>query len=156
MNELFDKLLMRMALTVFMCLVIIIYKYAHVIFYPNARQQLFKSFYPSKNPADTIHLFSRIMGIGIIFSEFYFHVSDGFFYAIFDFFLKASVACTFYLISLFIIESIVLYNFEYNDEVIKKKNVAYSLICFAHAIGMAYLIKTILLVSQDSILFLID
>ncbi|PIP96780.1 MAG: hypothetical protein COW00_17165 [Bdellovibrio sp. CG12_big_fil_rev_8_21_14_0_65_39_13] len=154
MNELLDKLILRIIFTLFMCLMLLVYKYAHTIFYPTSRQQLFKRFYPSKNPADTLHLFSRILGIGIIFSEFYFHLSDGFFFAMFDFFLKAILACVFYLLSVYIIEGIVLFDFEYNDEIIKKKNMSYSLVCFTHALAMAYLMKSILSISQDSQLFM--
>lgn len=154
MNELFDKLILRVVFTIFMCLMLLVYKYAHAVFYPSARQQLFKRFYPSKNPADTVHLFARILGIGLIFSEFYFHLSDGFFFAMFDFFLKAILACVFYLLSIYIIEAIVLFDFEYNDEIVKKKNMSYALICFTHALCMAYLTKTILTISQDSQLFM--
>jgi hypothetical protein len=154
MNEIFDKLILRMAFTLFMCFILVVYKYAHMLLYPTSRLQIFKRFYPSKNSADSLHLFSRILGIGIIFSQFYFHVSDGFLFAIVDFFIKATLACAYYLISIYILESIVLYNFEYHDEIVKRKNMAYATVGFAHSLGLAFALKAILAVSQDSLLLM--
>lgn len=151
MNELFDKLILRIVLTVFICLILYLYKYAHVFLYPSSRQQLFKRFYPSKNSPDTLHLFSRILGIGILFTEFRFFMAEGFWFALLDFFIQAISACTLYLASIYIQESIVLYNFEYQDEIPKRKNFSYSLICFTHAIAMAYILKTIISVSEGSL-----
>lgn len=151
MNELLDKLLIRILLTIFICLAIYLYKYAHLLLYPSARSQLFKKFYPMKNSADTIFLFGRILGIGLIFSEFYFFMSDGFFLALFDFSIMVSLSFILYLGSLYIIDSVVLYNFEYHDEVIKRKNLAYSTICFCHAIGLAYLMKESISIAKDNV-----
>ena len=152
MNEIFDKLLLRIILTIFICLCILLYKYAHLLFYPSTRQQIIKSFYPTKNSADTIHLFSRIIGIGIIYSEFYFHLSQGLFVALLDFFLQSTITFTIYLSSLYILEQIVLFNFNYLDEVIKRKNIAYALLCFSLSISVAYIIKKTLIISGDSII----
>lgn len=151
MNELFDKLILRFVFTLFLCGAIFLYKYAHTFLYPTARNQLFRRFFPSKNSCDTLHLFSRIIGIGIIFSEFYFNMSDGIYLALLDFSVDALIASTLFLGSIYIIESIVLYNFEYNDEITKRKNFAYALVCFAHSLGMAYIVKTVIAVSQTSL-----
>lgn len=150
MNELFDKLILRFVFTFFLCGVLFLYKYAHAFLYPSAREQLFKKHLPSKNSPDTLHLFSRIIGIGIIFSQFYFNISDGILLALTDFFIEATVITVFYLGSIYIVESIVLYNFEYNDEILKRKNYAYSLICFSHSVGLAYILRTVLAVSKTS------
>lgn len=154
MPELIDKLIIRIVLTVFICLLLFIYKYAHTIFYPSSRGQLFKRFYPSKNSPDTIHLFSRIIGLGLIFSEFYFYMADGIFIALLDFCIRAIISFCIYLLSIYIMESIVLYNFEYSDEIIKRKNYAYALVSFSHALGSAYILKSILVVSQNSMILL--
>lgn len=152
MNELFDKLILRIVLTVFICLILLVYKYAHVVLYPSSRQQLFKRFYPSKNSPDTLHLFSRLLGIGILFTEFKFFMAEGFWFALIDFFIQAITACVLYLGSIYIQESIVLYNFEYQDEIPKRKNFAYALICFTHAIAIAYVLKTIISVADGSLI----
>lgn len=143
MNELFDKLILRVVFTLFLCLVLFLYKYAHSFLYPSSRHQLFKRFFPSKNSSDTLHFFSRIIGVGIIFSESSFNMSEGIYYALFDFMIQSITICGTYLLSIYIIESIVLYNFEYHDEIIKRKNFSYSLISFANSLGLAYIIKTV-------------
>ena len=154
MNEIFDKLILRLIFAVYLCLMLLLYKYAHSFLYPTSRQQLFKRFFPSKNISDTLHIMSRIIGVGMIFSEFQFTLSEGFLFALFDFLLFATVALALYLVSLYIIESIVLYNFEYIDEVIKRKNISYALISLAHSVGVAYIIKVVLSVSQHSLIML--
>jgi len=150
MNEIFDKLILRIVFTVFICLTIVLYKYAHKFLYPSSRKQLFKRFYPSKNSADTLHLFARLIGIGIVFSEFYFYISDGIVITSLYFVLKASMLIIIYLASMYIIDSIVLYNFEYADEILKKKNFSYAIICFAHAIAIGYILKSIMAVSGNN------
>ena len=94
MNELFDKLIIRIIFTCFICAIIYFYKIAHSKLHPHTKSQLNTKFYPSKNAASTIHLFSRIIGIGIIFSEFYFYLSDNILITLLDFFIQAS-SCLF-------------------------------------------------------------
>ncbi|MDD0852667.1 hypothetical protein HBN50_06140 [Halobacteriovorax sp. GB3] len=154
MNELFDKLILRFVFTLFLCGALFLYKYAHSFLYPSSRNQLFKRFFPSKNSPDTLHLFARIVGIGIIFSEFTFNMSDGISMALIDFVIEAILISGFYLASIYIVESIVLYNFEYNDEIIKRKNFSYALVCLAHSLGLAYIIKTVVAVSQTSVVMI--
>ena len=155
MNELFDKLIIRVIFALFICLTVFLYKYAHSFFYPSARLQLFRHFYPSQNPAYTLHFFSRLIGIGIIFSEFYFHVSEGIVLAISDFLVHSALAFFLYLVSIYIVESIALYNFEYRDEILRKKNMSYAIICFTHSLCVAYIVKTVLIVSKDSLIALL-
>ncbi len=155
MNELFDKLILRIVLSIFVCLTLIIYKYAHHILYPSARKQIFKRIFPSKNSADTIHLFARIIGIGIIYQQFNFRISEGLILTISDFLIQSIIGIVFYLISIYILESIVLYNFDYKDEIPKRKNMAYALISFSQSISLAYLIKTIQQVSEHNIVIFI-
>ena len=132
-----------------------LYKYVHSFLYPSTRHQLFKRFFPSKNSSNTLHFFARLMGITIIFSEFRFNISDGIALALLDFSLIGFFACLLYIVSIYILDSISLYNFEYNDEILKRKNISYAIISFAQATALAYLIKTILKVSGSSILVLI-
>lgn len=154
MNELFDKLIIRMFFTIFICIMLILYKYAHSFLYPSTRSQLFKRFFPSKNSPDTLHLFARIIGIGIIFSEFYFNMSEGPLLALIDFCIQSVIVCGLYLASIYIVESIVLYNFEYQDEIVKRKNFSYAIVSFSHSIALAYIIKAVLSVSKTSFILL--
>lgn len=155
MNELFDKLIIRLVFTVFICLMLFIYKHMHRFLYPSTRSQMFKRFYPARNPADSVHFFSRLIGIGIIYSEFHFTMSDGVPLALLDFMLQSCIIFAFYLLSIFVIESITLHNFEYSDEILKNKNMAYALVCATHSIGLAFVLNTVLEVSGDSIVMVI-
>ena len=154
MNQILDKLIIQAIFVIIICLLIFVYKYAHSFFYPSSRLQLFKRFYPSKNGPQTIHLLSRIIGIGLIFSEFNFYLSEGIVIAILDFLIQSSTIFFMYLISIYIVESIVLYNFEYSDEILKRKNYSYSIITFTISLTLAYILKTIIAVSHESLVLI--
>ena len=91
----------------FVCVMIYLYRYAHVIFYPTLKRQVLKKINPAENPADTLHLFSRLVGISIIFSSITFNESSGIFLSLFHFGVWGTIAIILYLLSLYIIESIV-------------------------------------------------
>ena len=155
MNEIFDKLIIRILFTIFICIALVIYKYAHLIFYPSQKKQLLKKIYPSENYIDTLHIFSRLIGISLIFSTLEFNEYIGISISSFHFFIWSFIGLSFYLLSIWILESIVFYNFEYKDEVLKKRNPAYGLVSFANAICLALLIKTIFKESENSLVILL-
>ena len=154
MNELFDKLILRIVFTVVVCGMLFFYKYAHMMLHPSSRKQIFREFHPTKNAADTLHFFARLIGIGILFSEFRFDLSDGFFLAMLDFAVQGFFAAGLYLLSVYTLESIVLYNFEYTDEIVKKRNMAYAFVGFVNSIALATLLKTCLEVGEQSLVML--
>lgn len=155
MAEIFDRLVIRILLVGFVCLMIYAYRYAHVIFYPSVKRQVLKKINPGENPADSIHLFSRLIGIALIFSSISFNESSGFFLSIFHFAVWGTIAIVLYLLSLFIVESIVFYNFDYTDEILKRKNMSYAFISFCHAIVIAYLTRTVMTESENSLIILL-
>lgn len=155
MNELFDKLILRIVFALFICLTLVIYRFAHNLLYPSTRGNLLQKFYPSKNSAESLHFFARLVGIGIVYSEFNFNLDQGFLYAVMDFFIRALAGFIVYLVSLYTVESIVLYNFDYHDEVIKRKNMPFALIGFVHALGMAFILKIILQTAGTSLVVLL-
>jgi uncharacterized membrane protein YjfL (UPF0719 family) len=155
MAEIFDRLVIRVLLAAFVCLMIYLYRYAHVIFYPTVKRQVLKKINPSENPADTLHLFSRLVGISIIFSSITFNESSGVFLSLFHFAVWGSIAIVLYLLSLYIIESIVFYNFDYTDEILKRKNMSYAFISFCHAIVIAYLTRTVMMEAENSLVILL-
>jgi uncharacterized membrane protein YjfL (UPF0719 family) len=155
MAEIFDRLIIRILLVGFVCLMIYLYRYAHVIFYPTVKRQVLKKINPAENPADTLHLFSRLVGISIIFSSISFNETSGFFLSIFHFAVWGTIAVVFYLLSLYIMESVVFYNFDYTDEVLKRKNMCYAFISFCHAIVVAYLSRTVMMEAENSLVILI-
>jgi len=151
-SELYDKLILRMVFAIFLLAMIYLYRYFHKFLYPSSRNQMFKGFDPHKNPADTIHYFSRILGIAIIFSQFSFSITNNIWLGMLDFFIQSCFMFFLYLGAIFILESITLYNFEYQDEIVKKNNFSYAIICSVQALSLAYLIKTMFQVSQGSLL----
>ncbi|MCK5882775.1 MAG: hypothetical protein KAG61_03735 [Bacteriovoracaceae bacterium] len=150
MNELLDKVIIRLVFTIFICLILFVYRYAHAFLYPSARSQFLKKITPNKNSADSVHMFARILGMALIMSEFYFYLSDGILIALLDFSIMSTASFITFIASIYIAESIVLYNFEYSDEILKRKNMAYAIISFSMVIGLAYIIKTAAAVSKDS------
>lgn len=155
MNEIFDKLIIRIIFTVFICVALVLYKYAHLIFYPSQKKQLLKRIYPSENYIDTLHIFSRLIGISMIFSTLEFNEYIGISISSFHFFIWSIIGIAFYLLSIWILESIIFYNFEYKDEVLKKKNISYGLVSFSNAICLALLLKTVFKESENSLVILL-
>ncbi len=155
MNEIFDKLLIRILFTLFICIALFLYKYAHVLLYPSQKKQILKKIYPSENYIDTLHIFSRLIGVSLIFSTLEFNEYIGMAISSFHFFIWSIIGFSFYLISIYIMENIIFYNFEYKDEVLKKKNPAYGIVSFANAICLAFIIKTVFKESENSIVILI-
>lgn len=154
MAEIFDRLIIRILLAGFICLMIYLYRYLHVIFYPTVKKQVLKTINPSENPADTMHLFARMVGIGIIFSSITLNESSGFFLSIFHFSVWGLIAIALYLLSLFILESIVFYHFDYTDEILKRKNLAYGFISMCNALVVAYLTRVVMIEAENSLVIL--
>lgn len=154
MNELFDKLILRIVFCLYIWLMLYVYRYVHAYLHPSSKQHFLKKLYPSKNGAETLHLIARLLGIGLIFSEFYFYISDGIVYALVDFFIQATAAILLYIASLYIVDSIILYNFEYQDEILKRKNMSYAVVSSTLTLGVAYILRTIVEVSNDSLIIL--
>lgn len=155
MAEIFDRLVIRLLLAAFVCLMIYLYRYAHVIFYPTVKRQVLKRINPAENPSDTLHLFSRLVGISIIFSSITLNETSGFFLSIFHFAVWGTIAIVLYLLSLYIVESIVFYNYDYTDEILKRRNMSYAFISFCHAIVIAYLTRTVMMEAENSLVILL-
>ena len=121
LEEQSDKLIIRIIFVFVVIGILYVYKYAHRILYPTTRNQIFKKMYPSLNSADTIHYLSRIIGFGIIFSYIQINVSNGIALSLFSLIFQSIVIMVIYLLTLFVGESIALYNFTYLDEINKRK-----------------------------------
>ncbi len=155
MAEIFDRLIIRVLLAAFVCLMMYVYRYAHVIFYPSVKRQVLKKINPAENPADSLHLFSRLIGIALIFSSVSFNETSGFFLSIFHFAVWGMIAIILYLLSLYIVESIVFYNFDYTDEILKRKNMSYAVISFCHSVVIAFLTRTVMSEAENSLIILL-
>jgi len=141
MNDILDVFFIRIFFVILVCGLVVVYKYVHFLLYPSSRNQFLKKFYPSQNPAETIVLFSRIMGLGLIFSNFNIFLNQGFLFATFDFVISVSVTFSLYILSIYIIESIVLSNFEYVDEITRKNNISYALVTASFSIGIPIIFR---------------
>ena len=113
MNDLLDKLILRASFTFFLCFIIFLYRYLHFFLFEkiNNLSQLKNNPISLKNPSYIIHLFARLIGISIIYSEQYFNLEYGILYSLLGFSLRSILSITLYLFSLYIIDGITLYNF---------------------------------------------
>lgn len=141
MNDILDVFFIRILFVLLVCGLMVLYKYVHFILYPSSKNQFLKNFYPSQNPAETIILFSRILGIGLIFSNFNIYLNQGFFFATFDFILSSIITFSLYILSIYILESIVLSNFEYVDEITRKNNIPYALVSASFSVGLPIIFR---------------
>jgi hypothetical protein len=144
MNDILDVLLIRILFILIISGLIFLYKICHLLLYPSSKIHFQENFFPSKNPSETIFLFSRILGIGLIFSDFSIFLNGGFFLAGFDFILTSLVTFFLYLLSLYILESIVLSDFEYSEEITRKNNIPYAIVSSSFSIGFPFLFQTYL------------
>src|SRR3989338_2709659 len=155
MNEILNQLFIRFMFVVFIFIMLFIYKFIHMLVYPSARKQFTKIIYPAENSADSLHIFGRIIGIALVFSNVKAYDGHDIFFSSFNFFLKSFICFAFYLISVYVTESIIFYNFTYTDEILKRKNMAYALISFANSLALAFIVRTIFFESQHSFVLLL-
>ncbi|MBF0362631.1 MAG: hypothetical protein HQK49_16545 [Oligoflexia bacterium] len=151
MNEIFDKLLLRIFVAFTLCIALLVYRFVHILLHPTAKQHLIKKFYPSQNPADTLYLFGRIVGLTIIFSGLYFNIENNFIHALIVFFIQGMAVFVIYVVSVYVLESITLYNFDYSDEILRRKNMSYATIIFTESICLGLIIKTVIGVANGVI-----
>lgn len=154
MNEIFDRLLIRVLLVGIVLAVVATYKAAHFIFYPTMRGQVRKRFYPGENPADTLHLFSRLIGFAVVVSSLGFDEEKGIMLSLFHLLVWGTLTSALYLLSLYLVESIVLHDFEYKDEVLKRHNTAYAIVCAAHALAIAHVTRVVVDQAENSLVIL--
>ena len=152
MNEIFDKLIIKILITAFVLLIVFIYKYSQVAIMNKSKSFSLKSLFPQKNTSHAIHITSRVLGLAIILSDFSFFLSDGIMMALVDFFVYSLSLIILFGLSLYVFESIALYNFSFEDEIYKRKNIAFSSVTFGIAISAAFILKKIFYISQGSLI----
>lgn len=151
MSEIFDKLLIRILFTMFICLSFFLFKYAHYLFYPSHRKQILKIVAPNENFTNTLSLFGRILGLGIIYTSFEFNEYIGMAISTIHYFIWSSIGIILYLVTINLSDWIIFQNHKFKDEILKKKNNAYGIVSFANAIAIALILKKIFLASNYSI-----
>ncbi len=154
MEEILDRFILRILFVAFTCLLLFFYRYAHYIFYPTGKRQLKKIFDPLTNPSNTLHYLSRVLGITLIFSGLEFNYFYSLPVGILNMLIMATVTIALYLSSIYLTESIILYKFDYSDEILKRENFSYSVINLAMNISLALLIKQIVSEAENSLVIL--
>lgn len=151
MEEIFDHLLIRIVFSLLLLGILYGYRYAHLILYPQGKKQTIKLYNPFENAADTIHYFARIVSIAIVFTSFEVHLFDRFAIGIFHFLFWTSIDIIVFLLSLYLMELIILHAFQYQQEILKKKNYVYACINAAIALCLAFLIQHVIVTGDYSL-----
>ncbi len=152
MEEVLDRFLIKIIFAIFVCLILYIYRYIHFIIFPRGVKQVRSPFNLTGNLTNSVHYLSRILGLVILFSYIQFNRYFTLDVSLVNIFLITLVIMVTYLVSISIMELIILYKFNYKDEVLKQSNISYATICSAINLGLAYIISTILIKSNNSVM----
>ncbi len=155
MNELIDKLAIQCLFLLIIFIIGFIFNYTYSFFYTEQRLLTLKNFYPSKNSPHSIHFFSRFFSLLFILGSININIGSSLLFSLLYFAFIAILLFGLFLASLYILDSITLYNFEFDVEILSKKNYSYALISASNSIAVAFLLKNISLISFDSIINLI-
>lgn len=155
MEEIFDQLLTKIMFSALLLIMLVAYRFLHLLLYPHAKKQVMSLYSPFENMPDTIHYYARIIGICIVFTSFEVHLFNNIFMGIFHFIFWILVDIVFYLLALYILELVILHAFQYQQEVLKRKNLCYAIITATIAISLAILIRNIVVIADYSIPFMI-
>lgn len=151
MTSILDEIIIRISFVILLVIALVIYKYAHYIFYPIASKQVKGIFFVRDNTAQSMHFFSRLVGISLLFSSLNFSHSRDLLISMLHFMLWGGVLSVTYLVTVYIVESIIFYNFDFHHEIIKKKNHSYAVISSILALCSAFTLKEILNYSDSSL-----
>ena len=152
MNEVLDKLFLRLITVILIGALLFLYRYAHALLYPHPTLHFSRRLVPTDNYVDSIHFFGRIIGIALALSAVVFNDQIGILENILKIGLWSVLIIFIYLLSVFLLESMVMFNFTYEDEITKRSNLAYAFITFNHSVGIGILIKSLVNISGYSAL----
>ena len=154
-EEQLDKLILRILFCGVFVAILYAYRAIHRFLHPLASGKGSQKFYPSLNSADTFHYLSRIIGFGVIFSYVHINLEQGIWFAVVDLLFQAALLFLVYLVSLFIASSVSLYEFTYEDEIGKRKNLCFGVVHFAQSISLALVVREIFAVANHSLVLLL-
>jgi hypothetical protein len=155
MEEIFDQLLTKIMFSVLLIIMLIAYRFLHLLLYPHAKKQVMNLYSPFENLPDTIHYYARIIGICIVFTSFEVHLFDNLYMGVFHLVFWILVDIVFYLLALYILELVILHAFQYQQEILKRRNLCYAIINATIALCLAVLIRNIVTIADYSIPFMI-
>lgn len=155
MEEIFDQLLTKIMFSILLLVMLVAYRFLHLLLYPHAKKQVLSLYNPFDNLPDTIHYFARIVGICIVFTSFEIHLFENLMMGVFHFVFWVLVDIIFYLLALYILELVILHAFQYQQEILKRKNLCYAIINATISICLAVLMRNIVKIADYSIPFMI-
>ena len=150
-TEHLDKLILRIILCGIFLIFFYLCRYIHWFFYPAIRRHIQKEFDLSMNSSHTLHYLSCLIGLGIVFTSIEINFDQGLLLAAAELFFRNILSIVIYFISLFIVESIALYDFNSFHEVVQKKNLSYGIIHFAQSLAIALVISKVFIATGESI-----
>ncbi len=109
----------------------------------------------AQHPSQTLFFFSRLMGLSLAFYQIQIHVTAIPSEAILTTFLEMMTLFLLYCLSCLVIESITLYGLGHKEEILRKKNMAYSMYSFSHSISIGMIVAVIFKYSNYSFFNLI-
>lgn len=151
MEEIFDHLIIRFVFAITLCFLLYSYKYLHFLLYPSGKKQVLQLFNPLTNTADSIHYFGRLIGMGVIFLSYDIHFYDNLPQTIFYFSFWSTVDIGIYLLTMTILEGILFYKFDYQQEILKRKNITYATLSAFLSINAAFILKKAISLSEHSV-----
>ena len=110
-----------------------------------------RSIYPEKNLPHALFLVSRLIGFVIILGGQKVELSNGLLSAVFNLLFDSGLLIILYLVSIYVFESIVLYSFTIEDEIIRRKNLSFSVVSSGLSISAATIVSSIAEVSDGSL-----
>jgi hypothetical protein len=155
MNEIFDKLLIRIILCLLTFGILFSYRYLHFLLFKKIKKLTMRSIYPEKNLAHAIFIAARLIGFVIIINAQIIDLSNGLFFAISSLIINSVISILLFLASTYVFESIVLYNFTAEDEVIRRQNLSFAVVNSGLSICAALILTTINKVAGESLINLL-
>ena len=155
MNEIFDKLLIRVILCIIIFVALFSYRYLHFLFFKKIKGFSLRSIYPEKNLPHALYLGARMTGFIILVSGLGLDLSNGLLITITNLVYESTISILLYFTSIYVLESIVLYNFTVEDEVIRRHNLSFSIVSSSLSVAAAIILSKVLKLAGDSTLDLL-
>lgn len=152
MKHIVDTFLIKIVFLFVIVSFLYLYKKIHLLLIPKDLRSLHENFTPEKNYADTLLICSRLISIGIVLSPLTINFYSDLFLNLLHFISWSIISTCTYAASLYVIEGIILYPFEYAEEIHNKKNIAYTIISSTLSLACAFLIRSAVIATSFNFL----
>lgn len=156
MTELLDKLVLRLIFAICVCLVLWIYKQTYLALPKFSKGPLSLSpTTPPRNSAELMHILSRVIGLTVVFSGLSLDFKYGIWYGLLELTLKTLIVSLIQFISLYLMESIALFNLDYQEEILRKKNDCLGFMIFVQSLCVATLLRNLISNRPFNLMFIL-